>query len=110
MIDVKQIFESTLQEASVQINEATVNVSAGVDVVKFYSAITNNRSGLVFERRGEEYTVKGIDKYIGENLFKELASKPKTLFAIAIAKDSKGNHVELSFYLTRSFEIVTEVK
>ena len=112
MIDVKQMIDEAIKSASAdtQINEAIVNVSAGIDAIKFYSAITSNRSGLVFERRGEEYTVKSIDKYVGENLFKELVTKPKTLFAVASATGSNGKHVELNFYLTRSFEIVTEVK
>ena len=112
MIDLKQLIDEAIKEASTgtQLNEAVVNVSGGVDPVKFYSAITSNSSGLVFERRGEEYTVKDIDKYIGENLFKELVTKPKSLFARASCQSKDGKTVTIDFYLTRSFDIESEVK
>ena len=111
MIDVKQLIDEAFKEASAetQINESTVNISAGVDVVKFYSAVGNG-NGVQFEKRGSVYTVKSFNKYIGENLFKELTTKPKSLFARASCKSKDGETVTIDFYLTRSFDIESEVK
>ena len=111
MIDVKQMIYEAIKEASAetQINESTVNISAGVDAVKFYSAVGNG-NGVQFEKRGSVYTVKSFNKYIGENLFKELVTKPKSLFARASCKSKDGETVTIDFYLTRSFDIESEVK
>lgn len=111
MIDVKQLIDEAIKEASAetQINESAVNISAGVDAVKFYSAVGNG-DGVQFEKRGSVYAVKSFDKYIGENLFKELVTKPKSLFARATCQSKDGETVTIDFYLTRSFDIESEVK
>ena len=111
MIDVKQLIDEAIKEASAetQINESAVNISAGVDAVKFYSAVGNG-NGVQFEKRGSFYTVKSFHKYIGENLFKELVTKPKSLFARATCQPKDGETVTIDFYLTRSFDIESEVK
>ena len=114
MIDVKQIFESTLNDTQINESQEVTLVPTG-GVVDFFRKFEAARGKTVtFEYRGAKYKATSLGSYSIKPTFIEslvdYGQAPIITVQVTKEGDASGKKHELTFYADKNFDVFFKVK